>query len=205
MRLLLHIVVFWEPSKRQCLDVNLWCPSSSSTTIVPGHCLTCATALLRTPHFGLIKWVGVFQWQPSPTFVHTEYESGIDICLVRVTNSCNPQVFIIQVWLMLSKDRLTRIKFGKLYVKLKVRLFRAGDKDYLSKVGCDYVILFISQAVVEGVKKRGKRKLAKIIITETLYSRRVYRMCHKFGNRWIEYWQPIDMLDQPSNMEIGLC
>ena len=23
MRLLLHIVVFWEPSKRQCLDVNL--------------------------------------------------------------------------------------------------------------------------------------------------------------------------------------
>ena len=30
-------------------------------------------------------------------------------------------------------------------------------------------------------------------------------MRHKIGNRWIEYRQPIDLLDQPSNMEIGLC
>ena len=27
----------------------------------------------------------------------------------------------------------------------------------------------------------------------------------KIGNRWIEYRQPIDLLDRPSNMEIGLC
>ena len=27
----------------------------------------------------------------------------------------------------------------------------------------------------------------------------------KTGNRWIEYPQPIDFLNRPSNMEIGLC
>ena len=30
-------------------------------------------------------------------------------------------------------------------------------------------------------------------------------MRHKIGKRWIEYQQPIDLLDQSSNMKIGLC
>ena len=30
-------------------------------------------------------------------------------------------------------------------------------------------------------------------------------MCNEIGNRWFECWQPIGLLDQPSNMEIGLC
>ena len=30
-------------------------------------------------------------------------------------------------------------------------------------------------------------------------------MRRKFGNRWVEYRDPIDLMDHPSNMEIGLC
>ena len=30
-------------------------------------------------------------------------------------------------------------------------------------------------------------------------------MRRKFGNRWVEYRDPIDLMDRPSNVEIGLC
>jgi hypothetical protein len=30
-------------------------------------------------------------------------------------------------------------------------------------------------------------------------------MHHKIGNKWIEYRQPIDLLDRPSNMKKELC
>ena len=30
-------------------------------------------------------------------------------------------------------------------------------------------------------------------------------MCKKIGNRWVEYRDSIDLMDHPSNMEIGLC
>jgi hypothetical protein len=30
-------------------------------------------------------------------------------------------------------------------------------------------------------------------------------MHRKFGNRWVEYRDPIDLMDRSSNMEIGLC
>ena len=93
-----------------------------------------------------------------------------------------------------------------LYVKPKVRLSRAGDNDYLLKLGCVCAVLFIFQAIVEGVKEEGeKRKLAKTLSTKTWYLGRFYRMRRKIGNSWIEYQQPIDLLDRPSNMEIGLC
>ena len=29
-------------------------------------------------------------------------------------------------------------------------------------------------------------------------------MCRKLGNHWVEYMDPIDFMDRPSNMEIGL-
>jgi hypothetical protein len=34
---------------------------------------------------------------------------------------------------------------------------------------------------------------------------RVYRMLQKFGIRWMEYGDPIDSMECPSNMTIGLC
>ena len=34
---------------------------------------------------------------------------------------------------------------------------------------------------------------------------RVYRICRKFVNYWVEYRDPIDLMDCSSNMEIGLC
>ena len=108
-------------------------------------------------------------------------------------------------WYYWHHNRLTRIKFGMSYVKPKVQLSRARNDDYSLKLKCDHVASFISQGVVEGVKKRGKiSRLAKILTTKTWSLGRVYRMCNKIGNRWFEYWQPIDLLDQPSNMEIGL-
>ena len=30
-------------------------------------------------------------------------------------------------------------------------------------------------------------------------------MRRRFGNRWMEYRDPIDLMDRPSNVEIGLC
>ena len=30
-------------------------------------------------------------------------------------------------------------------------------------------------------------------------------MLRKIANMWVEYREPVDLLDQPSHMEIGLC
>ena len=30
-------------------------------------------------------------------------------------------------------------------------------------------------------------------------------MRRKFANRWVEYREPVDLLDRPSHMEIGSC
>ena len=30
-------------------------------------------------------------------------------------------------------------------------------------------------------------------------------MHRKFANRWVEYWDQVDLLDQPSHLEIELC
>lgn len=51
----------------------------------------------------------------------------------------------------------TRIKYDMLYVKSKVQLSRAGYNDYSLKLGCDCAVLFVSQTIVEGVKKRGEK------------------------------------------------
>ena len=32
-----------------------------------------------------------------------------------------------------------------------------------------------------------------------------YNMCKEFGNNWVEYMDPIHLMDHPSNMGIGLC
>ena len=56
-----------------------------------------------------------------------------------------------------------------------------------------YAISFVSQALVEEVKKKfWKSKSAKTLTTKTWYLRRAYRMRHKIGNMWIEYGQLID-------------
>ena len=53
----------------------------------------------------------------------------------------------------LSKDRFTSIAC-MLYVKPKVRLSRARDNNYSLKLRCDCAVLFVSQAIVEGEKKK---------------------------------------------------
>jgi hypothetical protein len=42
-----------------------------------------------------------------------------------------------------------------LFVKSKVQLFRVGDNDYSLKLKCNCAVLFVSRAIVEGMKKRG--------------------------------------------------
>lgn len=69
---------------------------------------------------------------------------------------------------MLSKDRFTKIKYDMLYIKPRFLLSRARDDDYLLKLGCDGVVSFAFQVVVEGVeKRREKSKLAKTLTTKT--------------------------------------
>ena len=58
----------------------------------------------------------------------------------------------------LFKDRFIRLKCIMLYVKPKVRLAKAWDNDYLLKLRCNCAISFVSQVVIEGVKKRNQKK-----------------------------------------------
>ena len=58
----------------------------------------------------------------------------------------------------LSNDRFTKSKYDMLYVKPKVRLSKAGDNKYSLKLGCDCVVSYVYQAVVERIKKRGENK-----------------------------------------------
>ena len=72
----------------------------------------------------------------------------------------------------LSKNMFTRIKSGMLYVKPKVQLSSAGDNNYSLKLRRDCVVSFVSsQAIFEGVKKRGIKlsKLAKSLTTKTWF------------------------------------
>ena len=43
---------------------------------------------------------------------------------------------------------------GMLYAKFKAQLSRVGDNDYSLKLRCDPTVSFVSQAIIEGVKKR---------------------------------------------------
>ena len=101
----------------------------------------------------------------------------------------------------LSKDRLTRIKASILYMKPK--LLTAANHDTMLNLGCDCGVCFLNTLEARIVKKHGRpKKLAPI---KVWFVGRVYRMRRKFGNRWVEYRDPIDLMDHPSNMEIGLC
>jgi hypothetical protein len=60
--------------------------------------------------------------------------------------------------LTLSEDKFARSKYGMLYVEPKVRLSRAGDNDHSLKLRGDCAVWFVSQPVVEGVKKIGISK-----------------------------------------------
>ena len=59
-------------------------------------------------------------------------------------------------------DKFTRIKYNTLYVKPKVQLSRARDNDYSLKLRRDHVVSLVSQAIVEGVKKRWIKKTSKL-------------------------------------------
>ena len=51
-------------------------------------------------------------------------------------------------------------------------------------------------------KKCGRpKKLAPI---KVCFAGRDYMMRENFGNYWVEYRDPVDLMDRPSNMDIGL-
>ena len=95
---------------------------------------------------------------------------------------------------LLSNDRLTKNKFGMLYVKPKVQLFWVGDNNYLLKLGCNW------KGNSWRSEKKGKNKSTKTLTIKTWYLDKMYGMCHTNGNRWTEYQQSMDLLDRPSNM-----
>lgn len=105
----------------------------------------------------------------------------------------------------LSKSRLTWIKYGILYVKPKVRLSFARYNDW----DCNWywdVIVHYFLSVKQWKKKKlklKKNKSTKILTTTAWYLGRICGMRFKFGNRYTEYQQPIDLLDRPFNMGIG--
>ena len=49
----------------------------------------------------------------------------------------------------LSKDRLTRIKYGRPYTKLEKKISRAGDNDFNLELGCDCDVAFVTGAMIE--------------------------------------------------------
>ena len=106
----------------------------------------------------------------------------------------------------LSKDSPTRIKLGMLYTKPKKEIWRVGDNDFNLKLGCDCALAFVTEAMIEKLKRKRKRpSKSKALTTKTWYLGRVYKMRRKFANRWVEYREPIDLLERASHMEFGLC
>ena len=90
-----------------------------------------------------------------------------------------------------------------LYVKPKVRPSRAKTNNYSLKLGCYHKASFIFQGVVEGVKNKEaswpNNQPPRLGLQEGSI---VYTTKSAIGDLNIR--QPIDLLDQPSNMEIGL-
>ena len=100
---------------------------------------------------------------------------------------------------ILSKDCLTRIRVGILYMKPKLLI--VANHDAMLNLNCDCgVFLFNTpKARIAGKYDRPKR-LAPI---KVWFVGKVYRMHRNFGNRWVEYRDPTTLMDQRSNMEIG--
>ena len=92
-----------------------------------------------------------------------------------------------------------------LYTKHEKKIPRDGDNGFSLKLGCDCVVAFVTEATIEEIKKRGRPRKSKALTTKTWYLGIVYRMRRKIANRWVEYREPVDLFDQPSHMEIGLC
>ena len=98
----------------------------------------------------------------------------------------------------LFKDQLTRIKVGILYMKPS-KLLSTANLDTMLNLGCDCgVCMNTHEARIVKKKRRGMPIKVRFV-------GRVYKMRRKFGNRWVEYKDPIDLMDCSSNMEILLC
>ena len=94
---------------------------------------------------------------------------------------------------------MTWIKVGILYMKRK--LFNAVNDDTMLNLGCDYAVCFLNKHEARIVKKHGRSK--KLAPLKVWFAGRVYKMHRKINNCWVEYMNPIDLMDHPSNMEIG--
>ena len=156
-------------------------------------------ALPRLLHITYIvfrfKQVGwCFSTMTIAYFCSTKCESKIGICLVTVTCFSNPTSYSLGVSNVVQ-DRLTRIKHGMLYVKPKVQL----------SIAMIMIIHWNWDVIVWYRYLSRSHRRSQDLSTKTWYLRRFNWMPCKFSNRWIMYWQPIDLLDWPSNMEIGLC
>ena len=54
----------------------------------------------------------------------------------------------------LSKDRMTSIKYGRIYNKHEKKVLRVGANDSSMKSGCDCDVAFVTQATIEMMRKK---------------------------------------------------
>ena len=90
------------------------------------------------------------------------------------------------------------------YTKHKKKISRASVNGFNLKLGCDCVVAFVIEAIIEKIKK-GRPSKSKALTSKTWYLGKVHKMRRKIANKWVKYREPIDLLDRPSHMEIGLC
>ena len=86
---------------------------------------------------------------------------------------------------------------------MKPKLMIAANHDTMLYLDCDCGVCFLNTLEAIIVKKHGRPN--KIAPMKVWFVERVYKMRRKFVNCWVEYKDPIVLMDHSSNMEIGLC
>ena len=88
-----------------------------------------------------------------------------------------------------------QIKASKLYMKPK--LVTAPNHNTMLILDCDCGVFYFDTP---------EARIVKIVVDpKKKLQLRACRMRMKFGNCWVEYRGPTDLMDHLSNMKIGLC
>ena len=104
----------------------------------------------------------------------------------------------IQLYLRIDDPKLRFLYY------MKSSLLTTAYHDTMFNLGCDYGLCFLNTLEARIVKKTCHRPKTLAPI-KGWFVGRVSRMHIKFGNYRVDYKNPIDWMDRPSNMEIGLC
>ena len=86
---------------------------------------------------------------------------------------------------------------------MKPKLLTGANHNTMLNLGCDCGMCFLTHLKLELSKILGIPK--RIALIKVWFVARVHRMRRKFDNHWVEYRNSIDLMNHPSNMEIGLC